>query len=157
MLTTFYHDHVFKQALNADFSWIYSISRLPTFTKCDCSYTITPGIQDKALQNRESRNHERRKTAMTTWNDYKDHVRKENPEIGRDMDEAVEKARIIAALIDRRRSLGLSQRDLAQMCGLPHSSVARIESGASSPNLTTLLKILQVLELTLTVEPVEEN
>lgn len=94
---------------------------------------------------------------MTTWNDYKDHVRKENPEIGRDMDEAVERARIIAALIDRRRSLGLSQRDLAQMCGLPHSSVARIESGASSPNLMTLLKILQVLELTLTVEPVEEN
>lgn len=92
---------------------------------------------------------------MTTWNDYKDHVRKENPGIGRDMDEAVERARIIAALIDRRHSLGLSQRDLAQMCGLPHSSVARIESGASSPNLTTLLKILQVLGLTLTVEPAD--
>ncbi|MGI6056747.1 MAG: helix-turn-helix domain-containing protein [Bilifractor sp.] len=41
---------------------------------------------------------------------------------------------------------------MAEMCGLPHSSVARIESGKSSPNLTTLLKIFDTLGLTLSVQ-----
>ena len=55
-------------------------------------------------------------------------------------------------MINQRRYLNLSQRDLAEICGLPHSSVARIESGKSSPNLTTLLKIFDTLGLTLSVQ-----
>ena len=89
---------------------------------------------------------------MATWNDYKKHVRESNPEIGRDIDEVEERAKIVSAMIDQRHNLNLSQRDLAEMCGLPHSSVARIESGKSSPNLTTLLKIFDTLGLTLTVQ-----
>ena len=58
----------------------------------------------------------------------------------------------LSAIIDQRHSLNLSQRDLAEMCGLLHSSVARIESGKSSPNLTILLKIFDTLGLTPTVQ-----
>ncbi|MDD6788701.1 MAG: helix-turn-helix transcriptional regulator [Lachnospira sp.] len=89
---------------------------------------------------------------MATWNDYKNHVRESNPEIGRDIDEVEERAKIVSAMIDQRHNLNLSQRDLAEMCGLPHSSVARIESGKSSPSLTTLLEIFDMLGLTLTVK-----
>lgn len=89
---------------------------------------------------------------MATWNDYKNHVRESNPEIGKDLDEIEERAKIVSAMIDQRHNLNLSQRDLAEICGLPHSSVARIESGKSSPNLTTLLKIFDKLGLTLTVQ-----
>lgn len=94
---------------------------------------------------------------MATWNDYKNHVRESNPEIGKDIDEVEERAKIVSAMIDRRHNLNLSQRDLAEMCGLPHSSVARIESGKSSPNLTTLLKIFDTLGLTLTVQTNSHN
>lgn len=89
---------------------------------------------------------------MATWNDYKNHVRESNPEIVKDLDEIEERAKIVSAMIDQRHNLNLSQRDLAEICGLPHSSVARIESGKSSPNLTTLLKIFDKLGLTLTVQ-----
>lgn len=89
---------------------------------------------------------------MATWNDYKKYVRETNPEIGRDFDEVEERAKIVSAMIDQRHNLNLSQRDLSEMCGLPHSSVARIESGKSSPNLTTLLKIFDTLGLTLSVQ-----
>lgn len=89
---------------------------------------------------------------MTTWNDYKNHVREINPRIGKGIDEIEERAKIVSAMIDQRHMLNLSQRDLAEMCGLPHSSVARIESGKSSPNLTTLLKIFDTLGLSLTVQ-----
>lgn len=94
---------------------------------------------------------------MATWNDYKKHVRETNPEIGKDLDETEEKAKIVSAMIRQRHSLNLSQRDLAEMCGLPQSSVARIESGKSSPNLNTLLKIFDKLGLTLSVQPSSSN
>ena len=54
-------------------------------------------------------------------------------------------------MIKQRNALGISQRELAAICGIPQSSVARIESFKTTPNLDTLLKILQPLGLTLTV------
>ena len=90
---------------------------------------------------------------MATWSDYKNHVRETNPEIGKDIDEIESISRIVGAMIEQRHNLKLSQRDLADLCGLPHSSVARIESGKSTPNLTTLLKIFDQLGLSLIVQP----
>ena len=90
---------------------------------------------------------------MATWNDYKNYLRESNPEIGKDIDEAESVSKIVGAMIEQRHNLNLSQRDLAQMCGIPHSSVARIESGKSSPNLTTLLNIFEHLGLSLAVQP----
>ena len=90
---------------------------------------------------------------MKTWKDYKDHVRKTDPQVGKDIDEAEIVSEIVGAMIERRHTMKLSQRDLAAPCGIPHSSVARIESGKTIPNLSTLLKIFRELELRLTIEP----
>ncbi len=65
---------------------------------------------------------------MKTWNDYKEHVRTVDPEIGKDIDEVENISSIVSAMVEQRTSLGLSQRELAAMCGIPQSSVARIES-----------------------------
>ena len=89
---------------------------------------------------------------MASWNDYKNHVRETNPEIGKDLDELESISQIVGAMIERRHDLALSQRDLADLCGLPHSSVARIESGKSTPNLKTLIKILKELGLRLAIQ-----
>lgn len=91
---------------------------------------------------------------MATWSDYKNHVRATNPEIAKDIDEVEALSRIIGAMIEQRHNLDLSQRDLADLCGLPHSSVARIESGKSTPNLSTLLKIFRQLDLSFTIHTV---
>ena len=88
---------------------------------------------------------------MKTWNDYKKHVKKIDPASGRDLAEIEEQAKIINAVIEQRNVLGLSQRDLAEICGIPQSSVARIESFQTTPNLATLLKILRSLGLKLVV------
>ena len=90
---------------------------------------------------------------MATWNEYKQHVRETNPEIGKDLDEVEAVSQIVGAMIERRHDMNLSQRDLADLCGLPHSAVARIESGKTTPNLTTLLKIFRELGLILVAEP----
>ena len=69
---------------------------------------------------------------MATWEDYKDLVRATNPEIGKDIDEVEAISQIVGAMIEQRNNLDLSQRELADLCGIPHSSVARIESGKST-------------------------
>ena len=88
---------------------------------------------------------------MSTWNEYKDYVHEVDPDAAKDMDEAAEVASIVSAMVKQRNALGLSQRDLAAMCEIPQSSVARIESYKSTPNLETLLKIFNRLGLKLSV------
>ena len=88
---------------------------------------------------------------MKTWNDYKEYVEKTNPEISKDIKETEEIAAIITAMVEQRNALGLTQRELANMCGLPQSSVARIESCRNTPKLLTLLNIFRHLGLSLTV------
>ena len=88
---------------------------------------------------------------MKTWDSYKDYVKRIDPEHKKDLEEVEALAAIIGAMIDQRNELGITQRDLAALCGIPQSSVARIESFRTTPNLDTLIKILQPLGLTLVV------
>ena len=88
---------------------------------------------------------------MRTWDDYKEHVRTVDPEISKDMEEVEALSQIVKAMVEQRNALGLSQRELAALCGIPQSSVARIESFKTVPNLDTLLKIFQQLGLKLSV------
>ena len=68
-----------------------------------------------------------------------------------DIEEAEQLAYIISTIIDRRKELGLSQRDLASKCGVPQSSIARIESCKTTPNISTLLNIFKHLGLSFTI------
>ena len=90
---------------------------------------------------------------MKTWNDYKEHVKKTDKKAYRDLTEAESHAMIVTAMIRQRNALGLSQRELAGLCGIPQSSIARIESYKTTPNLDTLLKIFRQLGLQLSVIP----
>ena len=88
---------------------------------------------------------------MKTWNDYKNYVKSVDDSSRRQMEEIEEIAVIVGAIIEQRQALGLSQRGLALRCGIPQSSVARIETLKTVPNLETVLKIMQPLGLRLTV------
>lgn len=84
---------------------------------------------------------------MRTWNDYKNHVKTINKEEYHNMAQIEEIASIVSSIISRRQELGVSQRELAKRCGIPQSSVARIETLKTTPKLDTLLKIMQALHL----------
>ncbi len=92
---------------------------------------------------------------MKTWNDYKDHVKSVDSEAAKDIEEIENLSAIITAVTEQRNALGLSQRELAGICGIPQSSVARIESFKTTPNLDTLLKIMHPLGLKLTVSAIK--
>ncbi|MDD6845899.1 MAG: helix-turn-helix transcriptional regulator [Clostridia bacterium] len=88
---------------------------------------------------------------MKTWDEYKNFVRSIDNYNKKSLDEIEEQAAIISEMIKQRKSLCLSQRELATLCGIPQSSVARIESLKTTPTLATLLKILKPLGLKLTI------
>lgn len=88
---------------------------------------------------------------MKTWENYKEYVKTTDPQTAQDIADMEEQAKIISALVAQRKALGLSQRDLAALCGIPQSSVARIESFQTTPNLATLIKLIRSLGLKITV------
>ena len=88
---------------------------------------------------------------MKSWNDYKEFVKNTDSNCGRDLADIEEQAALISVMIKQRKEMGLSQRDLATLCNIPQSSVARIESMQTTPNLATLLKILRPLGLKLSI------
>ena len=88
---------------------------------------------------------------MRTWEDYKKEAKSVSDVVKHDIEEMEVLAAIVTAIIDRRNELGYTQRDLAVICGLPQSSVARIEACVVKPNVETLIKIMKPLGLTLSV------
>jgi predicted transcriptional regulator len=60
-------------------------------------------------------------------------------------------------LREARHQVGLSQRALARLAGVPQPTVARIESGAVVPRVDTLDRLLAICGLTLTSAPVVDE
>ena len=88
---------------------------------------------------------------MKTWEDYKNHVKSISEEERRNMEEIEELSSLVSSIIRRRQELGIRQRTLAERCGIPQSSIARIETLKTTPKLDTLVKLLQALDLKLQV------
>ena len=88
---------------------------------------------------------------MKTWNDYKKYVKNLDAANKEEMEGIEAMASIIDSIIEHRNALGISQRELAKLCGMPQSSVARIESYKTTPSIDTLLRIMKPLGLTLSV------
>jgi transcriptional regulator with XRE-family HTH domain len=53
---------------------------------------------------------------------------------------------------ERRRARGLSQTELAELCGTTQSAIARLESGGRPPRIDTLLRLANALSCDLHVE-----
>ena len=52
---------------------------------------------------------------------------------------------IFATISTRRRTLGISQNDLAEMSGVSLATIKNIERGVGNPSFETVEKILSVL------------
>jgi transcriptional regulator with XRE-family HTH domain len=61
-------------------------------------------------------------------------------------------ASIASQVADRRRELGLSQAQLAELCDTTQSAIARLEGGGRPPRIDTLLRLADALDCELHVE-----
>ena len=60
-------------------------------------------------------------------------------------------AGIAAQVTEHRVARGLSQRELAELCGTTQSAIARLESGSRPPKIDTLLRVAAALDCRLEV------
>ena len=81
---------------------------------------------------------------FTTWDD----VEKElfTPE---EIAESKLRDALIGELIAARKEKGITQRELEELSGVKQPIIARMESGSTTPNLSTVLKVLAPLGKTL--------
>jgi ribosome-binding protein aMBF1 (putative translation factor) len=61
-------------------------------------------------------------------------------------------AQIAGQVAERRKELGLSQVQLAELCNTTQSAIARLESGGRPPRIDTLQRIANALDCELAVE-----
>jgi|ADurb_Oil_03_Slu_FD_contig_31_3297660_length_859_multi_4_in_0_out_0_1 transcriptional regulator with XRE-family HTH domain len=64
---------------------------------------------------------------------------------------------IVTAVIERRKELCLTQRDLAKKTGLTQSAIGRFESLGAVPRIDTLWKITNILGLELSLQKLEKK
>jgi transcriptional regulator with XRE-family HTH domain len=67
----------------------------------------------------------------------------------------VEQIELVAQLIIRRKTLGLTQKELAERTGLKQAAIARLEREGAIPRLDTLEKVSKALGLKIAL--VDEN
>ena len=88
---------------------------------------------------------------FATWED----VRKEmfTPE---EIAESNLRVALIGELVKARKERGLSQKQLEELTGVKQPVIARMENGSTTPNLSTILKVLAPLGKTLYIGGLKE-
>lgn len=79
------------------------------------------------------------------WNELKSRDKDSEIQFGT----AEEVSRIIVELIEKRVELGYSQRDLAAICGIKQSAIARMESIKTIPRLDTVIRVAGAMGITI--------
>lgn len=94
--------------------------------------------------------------AGTEYNDFNDLV-KASGLTKEDLIEIKLKNQIIGELLKARQGKGITQKELESISGVKQPLIARIERKNVDPQITTLLKILLPLGLTLAIVPVSNQ
>lgn len=64
---------------------------------------------------------------------------------------------VIGEIIKARKEKKISQRELEELSGVKQPVIARMESGATDPQLSTIVKILSSLGMKLAIEPIRKK
>lgn len=91
------------------------------------------------------------KSGFPIWNDDFDQEHFTPDEIA----ETDLRVAIITALVQARQEQGISQRQLSEMSHVQQPQIARMERGDVNPQLSTILKVLAPLGMTLAVVPIK--
>lgn len=91
---------------------------------------------------------------MSNWNDVKKNITSLSQE---DWDEVELKVKIVGEILEARKKAGLTQAELENLTGIKQTFIARFENNRMDPQLTTVLKLLRPLGLTLDVVPLNSR
>ncbi|MBD7970248.1 helix-turn-helix domain-containing protein [Paenibacillus gallinarum] len=68
-----------------------------------------------------------------------------------------EMAKLVVQIVNRRKSLGLTQAQVAERAGITQAQVARLETSSSVPSIETVMKIAVALDMTVGLSALDEQ
>ena len=80
-----------------------------------------------------------------------------NPEFKKEWDALEPEYQIIKAMLDTRNEKAMTQKQLADITGIPQADISRLENGNANPSLRTLQRLADGMGMKLKLEFVPEN
>ena len=88
---------------------------------------------------------------MTKFNDYLNEQLKD-PAFKKEWDALEPEFSIMQAMIDARRTSGLTQKQLSERTGIAQADISKLESGNANPSLKTLQRLAAGMGMRVKVE-----
>lgn len=88
---------------------------------------------------------------MTKFNDFL-LAQLEDPEIRAEYDALEPEFAIIQAMVEARKSCGLTQKQLSQNTGISQGDISKLENGNANPSLKTLQRLAEGMGMRLKLE-----
>ena len=93
---------------------------------------------------------------MTNYQDFlKEQL--QNEEFKKEYEALEPEFSIIQAMLDARKSSGLTQKDLADRTGIAQADISKLENGNANPSLRTLQRLADGMGMKLKLEFVPAN
>lgn len=80
-----------------------------------------------------------------------------NPEFKKEWDALEPEYQIIKAMLDSRTERSITQKQLADITGIPQADISRLENGNANPSLSTLKRLAGGMGMKLKIEFVPAN
>lgn len=84
-------------------------------------------------------------TERLTLTDWIEEERATDPDFRAAFDAGAQRDALVRALVDARKHLGITQRQLAERTGLTTSALSRMEAGAVDPRWSTIARVAHAL------------
>ena len=79
-------------------------------------------------------------------------MRMEEPEFSKEYNALEPEFAIIQAMIDARKNIGLTQKELSDRTGIAQGDISKLERGNANPSLKTLQRLASAMETKLRIE-----
>ncbi len=87
---------------------------------------------------------------MSNYDTFREEMLKD-PEIKAEYDALEPEYAIIRAMVDARKSTGLTQKELSERTGIAQSDISKFEKGGGNPSLKTLQRLADGMGMTLRI------
>lgn len=80
-----------------------------------------------------------------------------DPDLKREYDALEPEFTIMQAMIDARKEIGMTQKQLSEVTGIAQADISRLESGTANPSLRTLRRLASGLGMRIRIDFVKDT
>lgn len=88
---------------------------------------------------------------MSKFNDFLNE-QLQDPEVRAEYEALEPEFSIMQAMIDARKSSGMTQKQLSEKTGIAQADISKLESGSANPSLRTLQRLAAGMEMRIKIE-----